>query len=515
MFCRCGWKVVVSVVEQWFINYGDKKWKDLARLSLLQLDIYPEKLKLSFEKTIEWIDLRAAERSQGLGTKFPFDKSYIIESLSDSTLYMAFYTFVNVLRIEGIKPDHLKPEFFDYVMLSIGDSAKISESTKIPERVLKRCKESFEYWYTYTSSHSAGDLVPNHLTMYIFNHAGLLDEKYWPKQIVVNGLVNYEGEKMSKSLGNIIPLVDGIAKYGADPLRFVEIAGADLDTTTEFSAESINSVHVRNEFLYKTITSLPSIRSKELSHMDYWLYSKLNTKIKIATECMDNVNLKGAYTEIYYNSVNELKKYIERNSENSIVMREFLDSITLMLAPIMPHIGEEFWSALGNTTLIVQENWPEVNEEMINHSEELIEDIIDNTVNDIKQSIELTSRINENKGKSVKEIRIIVAAQWKMKAYAILSKSKSINATIADPELEKVDKAVLAQYLGQFAKKLNSLVERKELEMESLRMAFSEAKDYFGTRFSARVEIETEQHSKSHRASRAQPEKPSIDILWG
>ena len=47
--------------------------------------------------------------------------------------------------------------------------------------------------------------MPNHLTMYIFNHVGILKEEYWPKQIVVNGFVNYEGEKMSKSLGNIIP----------------------------------------------------------------------------------------------------------------------------------------------------------------------------------------------------------------------------------------------------------------------------------------------------------------------
>lgn len=515
VYCRCGWKVVVAVVEQWFINYGDKGWKDTARLALVQLDVYPQKLKLSFEKIIDWIDLRAAERSQGLGTRFPFDKSYIIESLSDSTLYMAFYTFVHILRIEDIRFEHLKPEFFDYVLLSIGDSVKVSESTKVPERVLKRCKESFEYWYTYTSSHSAPDLIPNHLTMYIFNHVGLLDEKYWPKQIVVNGFVNYEGEKMSKSLGNIIPLVDGVAKYGADPLRFVEIAGADLDTTTEFSPEGINSVHVRNEFLYKTIMSLPTIRSKELSHMDYWMYSKLNTKIKNATTNMDRVDLKSAYTEIYYNSVNELKKYIERNSENSIVMREFLESVTLMLAPIMPHIGEEFWNALGNNTLVVQESWPEVNEEMINHDEELIEDIIDSTVNDIKQSVELTSRINENKGKKVKEIRIITASQWKMKGYSLLSKSKSINATMADPSFENVDKAVLGQYLAQFSKKINSLIERNELDMEILRKAFTEAKDYFATRFDARIEIESEEHSKSRRASRALPEKPSIDILWG
>ena len=64
--------------------------------------IYPEKLRLTFERVIEWIDLRAAERAQGLGTKFPFSESHIIESLSDSTIYMCFYTFVSHTKGERI-----------------------------------------------------------------------------------------------------------------------------------------------------------------------------------------------------------------------------------------------------------------------------------------------------------------------------------------------------------------------------------------------------------------------------
>ena len=79
----------------------------------------------------------------------------------------------------------------------------------------------------------------------------ILNEENWPKQIVVNGFVNYEGEKMSKSLGNIIPVVDGIEKYGADPLRFIEIAGADLDTETEFSPDGMSSVTQGTRYILK------------------------------------------------------------------------------------------------------------------------------------------------------------------------------------------------------------------------------------------------------------------------
>lgn len=515
VFCRCGFRVVVNIVDQWFINYGDGKWKESARKDLGGMMIRPEKLRHTFENVVEWIDLRATERKQGLGTVFPFDNTSIIESLSDSTLYMAFYTFDHVIRSEKLEPSNLKPEFFDYVMLSKGEPQKVSETTGIGEPALRRCKESFEYWYTNTSRHSGPDLIPNHLTMYMFNHVAILDEKYWPKQIVVNGFVDYEGEKMSKSLGNIIPILDGIEKYGADPLRFIEIAGADLDTSTEFTTENMNSVQAKNEFLHRTILSLPTIKSKEISHMDYWLYSKLNSKIKAATPMMDIINLKGAYTEIYYNSINELRRYLERSGENAIVLREFLEKITLMLAPAMPHVAEEFWYALGNSSLVAQEKWPEVSEDMINNGEELIEDIIDNTVNDIRQGIELTGKIGDNSGKKVSEIKLIIAEQWKAKAYSLLSNSKNISEVMGNGELDKVDKAALSKYLGQFAKKLNTLNPRNELGMESLLKAFVEARPYMEGKFNARITVESEGSSKSGRAARALPEKPSIDIIWG
>jgi leucyl-tRNA synthetase len=515
VYCRCGTKVIVKIVDdQWFINYGDRNWKEKVKEMFPDVGIYPEKLRRTFENLIEWIDLRAAERSQGLGTKFPFAEGFIIESLSDSTIYMCFYTFVHVLRAEKITPEQLKPEFLDYVILGQGTAAGASASTGITELTIQKCRDSFEYWYSNTSRHSAPDLVPNHLTMYIFNQVGLLKSANWPKQIVVNGLVDYEGEKMSKSLGNIVPLVDGIAKYGADPLRFIEMASADLDTNTEFSPEGISSVHYRNDFLYKCVMSLPQFKSKELKHIDYWLYSKLNSKIKYATMQMDSINLKNAYTEIYYNSVNELKRYAERNGDNAIVLRDFLESITLMLAPAMPHVAEEFWSMLGKSTLVAQERWPEVNEQMINPDEELVEEIIDDTISDIKQSIELTSKITANKGKSVREIRIILSDPWKLEAYNMLAESKNMAAVIGSSEFGGIDRTALSKFAGQFAKRINMLVPKRELDNELLVKAFIATSESMASKFNAKIVIEQEADSKSGRASRALPEKPSIDLIW-
>ena len=136
----------------------------------------PEKYRLTFENVIDWIDLRAAERAQGLGTKFPFNPSHIIESLSDSTLYMCFYTFVHILRSKRRQPGAAEAGVLRLRAAAKGTAEAVAKSTGIDSMVVKKCRESFDYWYKNTSSHSAPDLVPNHLTMYLFNHVALSEE---------------------------------------------------------------------------------------------------------------------------------------------------------------------------------------------------------------------------------------------------------------------------------------------------------------------------------------------------
>ena len=230
---------------------------------------------------------------------------------------------------------------------------------------------------------------------------------------------------------------------------------------------------------------------------------------------MDGISLKSAYTEIYYNSINELKRYLDRGGENEIVVREFLEDMVLMIAPIMPHISEEFWSMLGKNTLVARERWPIANGSMVNKPEEMVEEIIDRTIDDIKQSIELTAKIGANREKRPNEIKIIVASQWKSKAYNMLVARKNMKEVMENAELASVDREELSKFLSQFMKRINMLVARTELEEGLLLRAFVEAEEYISNKFgNAKIVAEDENGSKSARASRALPEKPSIDILW-
>lgn len=76
--------------------------------------------------TINWLKEWGCSRSFGLGTQLPFDKQYLIESLSDSTIYFAFYTIAHMLQGNldgsvqgtlGIKHEDLTPDFWSYILL--------------------------------------------------------------------------------------------------------------------------------------------------------------------------------------------------------------------------------------------------------------------------------------------------------------------------------------------------------------------------------------------------------------
>ena len=63
----------------------------------------PEESRHNFEYTLDWLCEHACSRSYGLGTHMPWDEQYLIESLSDSTIYMAYYTVSHLLQ--GGVPD--------------------------------------------------------------------------------------------------------------------------------------------------------------------------------------------------------------------------------------------------------------------------------------------------------------------------------------------------------------------------------------------------------------------------
>jgi leucyl-tRNA synthetase len=98
LYNRSADECVVALCDQWFLNYGDQQWKDSVKQWLGSMNLYHDEVKKNFEATLDWLQEHACSRTYGLGTRLPWDKKWLIESLSDSTIYMAYYTIKNILE---------------------------------------------------------------------------------------------------------------------------------------------------------------------------------------------------------------------------------------------------------------------------------------------------------------------------------------------------------------------------------------------------------------------------------
>jgi len=104
--CRCGTECVVKLLSnQWFLDYSNKDWKQKAHSCFEGMNILPNEIRSEFDKVLDWLRERACARQHGLGTKIPWDKEWLVESLADSVIYMAFYIiskYVNKKEINGM-----------------------------------------------------------------------------------------------------------------------------------------------------------------------------------------------------------------------------------------------------------------------------------------------------------------------------------------------------------------------------------------------------------------------------
>ena len=100
VICRCGAKCVVKELhDQWFVKYSDKEWTQKAYDCLEQLDVVPNEIRSNFEYYLDWLEDWACSRRLGLGTHMPWDEKWLIEPLTDSTIYMAYYTIAKYLSL--------------------------------------------------------------------------------------------------------------------------------------------------------------------------------------------------------------------------------------------------------------------------------------------------------------------------------------------------------------------------------------------------------------------------------
>jgi leucyl-tRNA synthetase len=534
--CRCGTECIVKIFEnQWFINYGDENWKGLARDCLDNIDIVPEDLRPEFEYTIRWLRQKACARKSGLGTKLPWDREWVIESLSDSVIYMAYYILSKYIKSNKIGPDQLTNEFFDYVLLGEGNRGEISRMTMIKEELLEEIREEFRYFYPLDSRHSGRDLIPNHLTYFIFNHVAIFPRELWPRQIVVNGSVLMEGKKMSKSFGNIIPLREAIRKFGADPLRLAILSTAEVSQDADFSPTLAKSLKGRLEHFYEFALGVINLQDDsegaKPSNEDRWLISRLQRVVKTATEAMDKLRIREAINHSLYELDQDLQWYLRRstikgspqnNKAMARVLKDLIEVRVRLLAPFAPYLCEEIWERMGNEGLVSVADWPIYDEKKVDEKAEEVEEMLMRIIEDTMNIIKI-KKIVPNR------ICYYTSAEWKWNAYLKSLDILETGTTDIGGLMKKLTEDVHIKKVG---KELYKFVQRVHDEIRGIppeirqRRSRVRALDEFGilrdsTSFlekelKTKVEVYREEDDKRidpmNRSGLAQPYRPAIYI---
>lgn len=369
---RSGDVCVVSLTDQWFIDYGELSWKQELENQLENMEMYSEKAKEQFMIAKDWLSQWPCSRTYGLGTKLdvpseiPIEENTIIDSLSDSTIYMALYTIYP--QLTAIPSNLVDDVLFDYVFLD----KSLPEGHNHDEKLLDEMRQSFNYWYPMDLRVSGKDLVQNHLTFCLYNHLAIWgnDKTKLPKSFRTNGHITIDGEKMSKSTGNFITLEYIREHYGADALRLsIACASSDPIEDTDYKSEtktsdgvpdlkilniSVLKIHTQLEWMLDVIPKLKleKYRSTEPNFFDVVFQNQIKGVINCFKKHMDEMVYYEAVQESFYRLIimrDQYDNFVNGNYHLDTI-KFFIETFLIINTPFIPHLTEYCWQKYQNNS---------------------------------------------------------------------------------------------------------------------------------------------------------------------
>lgn len=365
---RSGDECVVALCDQWYLEYGEPSWRAQVEECMKDINMYADETRRGFESVVDWLKEWACSRQFGLGSKLPWDKSWLIESLSDSTIYMAYYTVAHMLQggLDNINGDKLGPlqipaedmtdEVWDYIMLGKGTST--SEGVAhMKQNVLEEMRNEFLYWYPVDLRVSGKDLIGNHLTFFMYNHTAIFEKEQWPTGIRVNGHVLLNAEKMSKSTGNFMTLRQAMEQYSTDAVRFALADAGDTVEDANFSKKTADDAVLKLwtlvDFIQKGLDQLSKMRTGPITvFSDRVFVEQMKLHMKESEEAYEKFMFRAALKAGFFETQNDLGKYRESIGADKVaniskmhkdIFLKFVYDQILMLVPICPHTCEYLW----------------------------------------------------------------------------------------------------------------------------------------------------------------------------
>lgn len=505
--CRCGSRVNVKILhDQWFLTYSDEAWKNKVKEVLPGMTLVPADVRTEFDRTVDWLHDWACTRRVGLGTHLPWDPAWLVEPLSDSTIYMAYYTVAH--RIRDLDPALLTPAAFDYLFLGKESDGLVGKAALEPLR------QEFLNWYPYDFRFSAKDLISNHLTFQLFHHAAIFPPEFQPRGMVVFGMGLLNGEKMSSSKGNVVLLEDALTEFGADTVRMFLMGSAEPWQDFDWRNELVTSTRRQIERFEATVREgLPD--DGESSPMDAWLLSRLQHHVERTTAALELFQTRQALQEAYFGIETDLRWYWRRQPErghSSPAVRELCSAWVRLLAPFIPFTCETLWQAFGHDDLVSFAAWPEVDPGRIDPALELGEELLSRTVEDVESILKFLPI-------TPKRVEIAIAPSWKWSVFRTIASSEDRQSALGDV-MKDEGMRQRGKEAADAAKQCTSLIHRLPpsiieglltVEIDEVSV-LTGAREFLEQTFGLPVRVVAAEESTQARAGAALPYKPAITI---
>jgi len=256
-----------------------------------------------------------------------------------------------------------------------------------------------DYWcpidqYIGGAEHACMHLIYVRFYTKFLRDLGLLEFDEPAINLFHQGMVNDpNGEKMSKSKGNVVEPIETMEKYGVDVTRYFLVSVASPDSGFNWSETGIQG---SMKFVNKVMEYFNSVK---IGKADAKTESKLNKIIKEVTNQISEFKYNLAVIKI-----RELFNFLPQETSKDV-----LEKSLKLLSPFCPHIAEELWEKIGNKSFISLSDWPVVDEKKINAKLEQAEQSIDKLVSDVVQVV----KIVKEKGKDTTKSFVYVMPQEK------------------------------------------------------------------------------------------------------
>ncbi len=249
-------------------------------------------------------------------------------------------------------------------------------------------KEKVKYWmnvdqYIGGVEHAILHLMYARFFQMALYDLGLVTDEEPFKNLLTQGMVNKDGKKMSKSLGNVVSPAEILEKYGADTARLFILFAAPpekeldwSDAGVEGSFRFLNRVYrlvyeTVQKYGFKTVDfEIRNDNDRQLNYMANYAVKK------VSDDAAGRFQFNTAISTIM-EFVNELYRYKELPDVNEGLINACIEKLVLILSPFTPHICEEMWEYLGHTGSLYNVSWPDYDESAL-----------------VKDSIEIVIQIN-------------------------------------------------------------------------------------------------------------------------